>query len=180
MAGISNQTKLRRAEKIVPPNVLKKKVGHGGFDKKKIEKAQDLIEHNDIDFTPIAQELLDELQTIITEIETGKVEGERAIEKLFFPAMQLRAQGGMFQYPLVSKICDVLINFMETVEKPDSDAMEIVMAHHRTLTAILAKDMKGKNFAGGAGGDLCKALSDACARYHKKHVASQKNETSLK
>jgi len=173
MAGISNQTKLRRAEKIVPPNVLKKKVGGGGFDKKKIEKAQDLIENNDIDFTPVALELLDELQTIIKDINTGKLKGEKAIEKLFFPAMQLRAQGGMFQYPLVSKICDVLINFMETVQAPDADVMEIVTAHYKTLVAVLAKDMKGKNFAGGAGDNLCKALTEACARYYKKHAAKK-------
>ena len=174
MAGISNQTKLRRAEKIVPPNVLKKKVGSGGFDKKKIEKAQDLIEHNEIDFTPVALELLGDLQEIIENIDSGELEGERAIEKLFFPAMQLRAQGGMFQYPLVSKICDVLINFMETVQAPDPDVMEIVSAHHRTLVAVMSKDMKGKNFSGGAGGDLCKALSDACNRYYKKHTETAK------
>lgn len=174
MTDIAHQTKLRRAEKIVPPNVLKKKVGSGGFDKKKIEKAQELIENNEIDFTPVAQELLGDLQTIIADIRSGKLEGESAIEKLFFPAMQLRAQGGMFQYPLVSKICDVLINFLETVKAPDADAMEIVAAHHRTLSAVLAKDMKGKNFAGGTGGDLCKALTDACGRYYKKHTAEAK------
>lgn len=174
MTDIANQTKLRRAEKIVPPNVLKKKVGSGGFDKKKIEKAQELIENNEIDFTPVAQELLGDLQTIIADIRSGKLGGESAIEKLFFPAMQLRTQGGMFQYPLVSKICDVLINFLETVKAPDADAMEIVAAYHRTLSAVLSKDMKGKNFAGGAGGDLCKALTDACGRYYKKHTAEAK------
>lgn len=174
MADITNQTKLRRAEKIVPPNVLKKKVGSGGFDKKKVEKAQDLIENNDIDFTPVARELLDDLEKIITDIRTGGLQGESAIEKLFFPAMQLRAQGGMFQYPLVSKICDVLINFLETVKAPDDDAMDIVAAHHRTLAAVLSKDMKGKNFAGGAGGHLCKALTEACGRYYKKHTADAK------
>jgi len=168
MADVTNQTKLHRAEKIVPPNVLKKKAGSGGFDKKKIEKAQELIEHNEIDFTPVARELLDEIGHIVDHIHSGKMNGETAIESLLFPAMQLRAQGGMFQYPLVSKICNVLINFLEAVKAPDDDAMDIVVAHQRALVTVLSKDMKGKNFSGD---NLCKALSDACTRYYKKYAS---------
>ena len=41
---------------VKPENTLKKKVGHGGFDAKVLEKAQDMIENNTIDFRPIAIE----------------------------------------------------------------------------------------------------------------------------
>jgi len=176
MTGFTPPEKRRHAEIIVPENRLKKKAGSGGFAPENIEKAQEMIENNDLDFTPFAAELLEDIKNITEDIRSGTHQGEAAIEKLFFPVMQMKAQGGMFGYPLVSEICGVLINFLETVRIPDEDALEIVAAHCRALSLVLAENIRGKNGSSASASAataaaLCAELQDACNRYYKKHAS---------
>ena len=45
-----------------PPNTLKQKVGSGGLANEILERAQSLIEKNEIDFNPMAEHYLDMLR----------------------------------------------------------------------------------------------------------------------
>jgi len=92
---------------------------------------------------------------------------ETIIAAILFPAMQLKANGGMFHYNLVTSISDRLIQFLEVIDEIDPDAIEIVMAFHTTIRAILLGQIRGDG--GQRGSDLMNALVDACYRYFEKY-----------
>ena len=163
-----DQKKVRKAQSVVPRNKLKEKAGSGGVDDKVVARAQGLIEHNNIDFTPLAFELVGTLQKTIKEAQSGAITGEDAISAILYPAMQLRAQGGMFHYPLITDISDILINFMETVTVIDKEVLEIVEAHKKSIRHVLTKKMRGDG--GMVGKELCSALMDSCKRYYKARM----------
>jgi hypothetical protein len=161
----SEQQKVRNAELISPPNRLKEKVGSGGIDEAVLVKAQELLERNTINFEPIATMLIDLLSDAIADTKSGDLKGEASIEALIYPAMQLKAQGSMFHYPLVSDISHILVNFLETVENMDRDVLDIVIAHKMSIKAVLASQLKGDG--GKSGQELREALMDACARFYR-------------
>ena len=159
------QQKLRHAELISPPNRLKEKVGSGGIDETVVNKAQELLERNTIDFEPIANMMLDLLADAINDAKAGNIKGEEAIETMLYPAMQMKAQGTMFHYPLISDISHILVNFLETVNTMNRDVIDIVVAHKMSIKAVLASHLKGDG--GKTGKELREALMDACTRYYK-------------
>jgi len=159
------QQKVRNAELISPPNRLKEKVGSGGIDETVLMKAQALLDRNTINFEPIANMLIDILVEAIADVKSGDIKGEDAIEAMIYPAMQLKAQGSMFHYPLVSDISHILVNFLETVEDMDRDVLDIVIAHKMSIKAVLASHLKGDG--GKTGKELREALMEACGRYYR-------------
>lgn len=159
------QQKIRNAELISPPNRLKEKVGSGGIDETVLMKAQELLERNTINFEPIANMLMDLLVEAIADAKAGDLKGEEAIEAMIYPAMQMKAQGSMFHYPLVSDISHILVNFLETVETMDRDVLDIVIAHKMSIKAVLASHLKGDG--GKTGKELREALMEACGRYYR-------------
>lgn len=167
---ITEVPKRRKAELIKPPHTIKQKVGSGGIDPRLIEKAQNTIDNNDIDFIPIGQQLVDEMESAIANTRNGLLKGEAAIEAIIYPAMQMKAQGAMLQYALVTDISDILVNFLETVSSPDNDVLDVADAHKKTLQLVIVKQMKDNKNAVAA--QLRQALVDACNRYYKHHPAA--------
>ena len=165
----SGQSKVRKAELIKPPNKLKEKVGSGGIDMRVIQKAQNLLENNNVDFKPQATILMEVLTEAINDAKSGNAKGEDAIEAIMYPAMQLKAQGAMFKYPLISDIANILVNFLETVTLIDKDVLDITVAHRMSLNAVLAGEIKGDG--GKIGKELRDELMDACNRYYKHRAA---------
>jgi hypothetical protein len=164
-----NQKQKRNAEFIKPPNMLKTKVGTGGLGDEILTKAQDLLENNTIDFQPLADMYLN---TLLKGIEMAKEsdpddDQEYVISRMLYPAMQLKANGGMFHYPLVTRIADKLIQFLEVIEHADVEAIEIVMAYHTTIRAVVLGRVSGDG--GKHGAELMRALNDACMRYFEKY-----------
>ena len=163
--AFKDQKKLRQAELINPPNTLKQKVGSGGIEMTSLQKAQQMIEKNTTDFVPIARELLNALEASITHARDSVTTGEAAIEEMLHPAVQFKAQGALFHFPLITEVSDTLVNFLETVENVDKDVLEIVIAHKKVIGLIIQSNMTDSNT------DQAKALKasllDACARYYK-------------
>lgn len=167
-----NQTPVRRAEFIKPPNILKSKVGTGGLSQNILDKAQTLLENNTVDFRPLGEMYLDQLQEGVNKaaIDVDKPQeerdGEKYIRQMLYPAMQLKANGGMFHYDLVTTIGDKLVQFLEVIEHVDIEALEIVQAFHTTIRAVLLGQIQGSG--GRYGSELVQALDDACHRYFQK------------
>ncbi len=164
-----NQERKRKAEFIKPPNTLKAKVGSGGLSDKILEKAQLLLENNAVDFQPLAEMYLG---TMIKGIEYAKSpnpkeDKENIISAMLYPAMQLKANGGMFHYQLVTIISDRLVQFLEVIENPDIDAVEIVLAFHTTIRAVILGKITGTG--GRHGEELVAALDEACMRYFERY-----------
>lgn len=164
MSEATQAPKVRRAEMIKPPNVIKEKVGGGGLDERTLTSAQKNIEKNNVDFVPIAGQFLDILDKAIANTKEKRFADEAAIEAMIYPVMQMKAQGGMFHYPLVTEISDVLVNFLETVPNITPEVMDVILAHRTTLKAVVAHGIKDNRPQ--IARDLVQALKDACSRYY--------------
>lgn len=164
-----NQPVRRKAEFIKPPNRIKEKVGSGGLSEEILAKAEDLLENNSVEFEPMAELYLKNLENGINTAKklSPDTQTEEAIAGMIYPAMQIKANGGMFHYHLLTHIGDRLVQFLEVIEKADMEAVEIIEAFHTTLRAIVHGRIKGDG--GSHGKDLVTALEDACYRYFTKN-----------
>lgn len=164
-----NQAPRRRAEIIKPPNTLKAKVGSGGISEAILNKAQALLENNIVDFQPLAEMYLQNLMRAIETAQTNadKLDTEALISSMIYPAIQLKANGGMFHYPLVTTMADRLIQYLEVIVEADIDALEIVLAFHTTIRAVVMGRIIGTG--GRHGQELLAALNDACMRYFERY-----------
>ena len=169
-----NQKPRRRADFIRPPNTLKAKVGSGGLGEEILAKAQTLLENNAVDFIPLAEIYLASVMRGIENAreQFAKAEAETLIAAMIYPAMQLKANGGMFHYHLVTRTADKLIQFLEVIESADEEALEIVTAFHTTIRAVVLGRITGDG--GKYGQELLDALNEACLRYFDKNPHQHK------
>lgn len=171
-----NMTPRRKAEFFSPPNRLKNKVGYGGISEDILNKAQALLENNTVDFRPLGEMYLESVMRGVDHVKglpDSQTSDETTIASILFPVMQLKANGGMFHYNLVTLISDRLIQFLEVVEFLDKDALEIIQAFHTTIRAVLLGQIKGDG--GVRGSELLDALNAACYRYFEKHPEKKKS-----
>lgn len=157
---------------IKPPNKLKQKVGNGGIDEALLEQGQHFIESTDLDFVPIAREFLEELTRYAEDAKSGKLKPEEGLEKIVQPVMQLKANGGMFRYQLVSDVADIALQFLENVDAINEDGLEVIRAHENAIQVIIGNKLRGDG--GAEGYALVKELHEACKRYFVKHKPKDK------
>ncbi|PCI56793.1 MAG: hypothetical protein COB36_00505 [Alphaproteobacteria bacterium] len=164
-----NQTPKRDATFITPPNIIKGKVGSGGLSEQVLKRAQKLLETHTSDFSPLADIYLSRMLEGIEKAENTNEEDvlEDLITAILLPCVQLKANGAMFHYQLVTRIADRFVQFMEVVECLDEETIEIAKAYHSTIKIVVAGKIKGD---GGKQGDaLVEELNRACMRYFEKH-----------
>jgi len=154
---------------ISPLNKLKEKVGSGGISSEKLQKGQDFLEKNTVDFTPHANDLLARLRELMANINPV-VPSHTTLEEIVKIVMQLKANGSMFHYQLLSMTSDVLLRFMEKVRIVDADFLDILNVYTNILTAILNKRLTGNG--GHEGYALTQELNNACQRYNRKNDIS--------
>mgnify|MGYP000126604479 CR=1 FL=1 len=147
---------------------LQIKAGIGDFTPDKLIKADRVIEENTIDFSEIADLFLLTLLEGIKKAKAGAGTPDELIAGLVRPVMSLKAHGKMFKFDLVSSLADIVLGFLEHIKELDADVIDIVEAHHKTLSLIIKKGIRGD---GGGSGPLLKAeLNDACRRYQIKNA----------
>ncbi len=145
---------------------LQKKVGSGPIDAASLERAQSIIEEASEDFGPLANNLLAKLKVAIEAAQKGAGSNDELIAAMTSPVMELKANAKMFKYELVSSLANIMLGFLETINKLDRDAIDIVGAHHQTLNLIVVKKMTGD---GGDHGKLLQSeLRDAVHRYFSR------------
>lgn len=157
----------RKPRFIDPPNVLREKVGRGGIDPLRLQRAEEYIDENNFDFTPLALEIMAKLNEVMADCKAGKITGKKAVNKLTEPVMELKATGGMFKYTLVTEIAGIVLNFMENISELNKDVYEIIDAHQNTLSVIVTNKFRGDG--GKEGKALANELYAACRRYYTKH-----------
>lgn len=170
-----NQKPVRDAEFIMPPNILKAKTGTGGLNETVLERAQKLLENNTVDFAPLADVYLKTMKNGIDSareelLHKDEVRDEAKISQILYPCVQLKANGGMFHFPLVTRAADRFVQFMEVVERLDNETIEIATAFHTAIRVIVASKIKGDG--GAQGNALIEELNNACMRYFEKHKAT--------
>lgn len=159
--------KARAQIKIIKAsNKLQMKAGAGDIDKAYIERAEKVIENNTENFSEIGREFLDRLAAGVDRARSTDLPMKDKIAGMTQPVMELKANARMFKYELVSELANVMLGFLESIKELDKDAIEIVAAHHATLSAIITEGRKGDG--GESGPMLRKELESACQRYSKK------------
>jgi len=153
---------------IKPPNKLKMKVGTGGIDERLLDNAQTYIQKTTIDFKPIAEDLLKEVMAALKKARDASEEHQKqtAAEELAGAIMQLKANGGMFSFQLISEIAALALHFLESA-KINKDALQVIDVHAKTIHIIIHHNLKGDG--GKEGYALVKELEKACERYFSKH-----------
>ncbi len=164
-----NQKPIRDAKFITPPNLIKAKVGIGGLSDAVIDRAQKLLENHTEDFRPLGEIYLKQMKDGIDgAIALVKpTDSEEIIARILFPCVQLKANGGMFNYPLVTRIAERFIQFMEVVDRLDEETLDIANAFYTTIKIVIASQIKGDG--GEQGEALVNELNNACMRYFDKH-----------
>ena len=152
-----------KARVIKANHMLQAKVGSGPLDAHKVEACQKVMDNNTVDFAPLAQDYLNQLYGTIQKARTGDIGVEQAVAEMTQPVMELKANAAIFKYHLVGNLANVMLSFLEAVKALDKTVIEIVDAHHKTLTAIVMKKMQGDG--GQYGKQLEQELRDACKRY---------------
>lgn len=167
-----NQTPKRDAQFITPPNILKGKVGSGGLSERILKSAQKLLETHTTEFAPLADIYLSRMMEGIKKAKTLEQgdHTEDLILEILLPCVQLKANGAMFHYQLITRIAERFVQFMEVVERLDHETLEIAEAFHATIKVVVAGRIKGD---GGRQGDaLVEELNSACMRYFEKYKDS--------
>lgn len=156
-----------KANFIDPPNILRQKVGYGGVVPDVIEKAQAYIQSNKTDFRPIAVDILERFETLVERAAREKAYDKSMINEITGPIMELKANGRMFRFSLLSEVAEILLNFLENIPHLDDDTFEVMAAHKNTIEVILKNNLSGDG--GKEGLALSKELYAACTRYYRKH-----------
>ncbi len=165
-----NQKPIRDAQFINPPNTLRAKVGTGGLHDQILDKAQNLLENHAVDFTPLADMYLDRMHSGLVHARTltdNTTEDEDVIAAILFPCVQLKANGAMFHYPLITRIAERFVQFMEVVERLDQESLDIADAFYGTIKLVVSAQIRGDG--GDHGDQLVEELNNACLRYFEKH-----------
>jgi hypothetical protein len=152
---------------ITPRHILREKIGSGGIDPIKLRHAQDYLDHNNVNFEPYAHAFLDRLAQAIADARNATIPDRTVINAITRPIVDLKANGGMFQYKLLAEIADILMNFLEEIPELNDDTFNLLDVNFKTMSTII------KNRLTGDGGPSGKALADelyqATRRYRKKH-----------
>lgn len=150
-----------------PPNVLRQRVGYGGIDTDRLERAEQVIDDNQFDFLPYAKSRMNALAKLIQTARSKDVMDRKVLDPIIAEIMFLKANGGMFHYELVSDIAGIILNFMENLQEMNQDSFTILDVHQQALKIILENDLKGHG--GRIGQELADELRQACHRYNRKH-----------
>ncbi len=151
--------------------MLQAKVGAGPLDKNIVEECQKVMDQNDIDFVPLGLEYLEKLDSAIKSAKSGQASKNDAVVLMTSPVMQLKANAATFKYTLIGNLANVMLSFLESIKEIDEGVIQIVEAHHKTLSAIVIKRMEGDG--GPYGKKLEDELKNACKRYFNNKKKAQ-------
>lgn len=155
--------------KIIKANyALQQRIGSGPLDPKLIEKCEQAMERKMIDFIPMSMSLLKKLKKVMDAYRTtpqNEASKRKLLAKLRVIVMEIKANSGAFKYTLVSRLAEIMLSFLETIETLDDDVINIIDAHYQTLKALT--DERAIGTGGEKGIQLQEELKAACQRYYK-------------
>ncbi len=172
--GVNNRTNPEGyKEKIKSNHLLQAKVGMGSIPEDTITKSQSIIDKNEINFVPIATGFLNQLREGLDDVYKTHHSNRRAIETLIDPVMQIKANARIFKYGRLGDLASIMLNFLEGMNELDSDMLEIVEAHHKTLSHIIQEELHGDG--GDIGQTFENELEAVCNRYTQSRILRQKD-----
>jgi hypothetical protein len=138
---------------INPPNLLKSKVGAGGFALGAIEKAAKVIEGLRGEFEAIAKVEVVKLVAAANALVAQPNDLAKR-DELYKIAHELRGQGGSYGYPLVTRFGDQLCRYLDAAAGLDAKSLVIVKATADAIAIVINSKVSGD------GGDTGRSLVD--------------------
>ncbi len=147
---------------------LKHKVGRGGLSSATLKKAQKVIDNNDVDFLKVAAPYMVIFEEGLALAKKNDTKShEELIENILFSAMQLKANGGLFHYPIVTQVAIKLLYFLERLHTLNAHALEVVIAFEASIKLIFKKQLSGDIQKNGE--EIIRELESACVRFFEKY-----------
>lgn len=127
----------------------------------RITAAAEEVEGLQADFIELASEDLAKLQAIYDQAKAEQSEEARAaiVQTMAPICHELRGQGGVFGYMLISVVADSLHLIVSSILAVPNDALGLLRTHLDLLRAILREDIKGDG--GALGPELMESLHHA-------------------
>lgn len=156
-------------EYIPPSPALKQKAGSGGIPDHLIERGQSQINDNKVDFVPIADKYIKDIRALLQKIRDEKSSNKKKklIQQIILSIMQLKAHGGMFNYPVITNISNYILRFVEGNENINEDLFKIIEAHNNTIELVTSQQVKKENDVRAIA--LTQELQGVIERYQKKY-----------
>lgn len=170
-----SEPEIRRAQIFQAVNLLKQMVGDGGLEEERLVNAQRLIDEGTSEsFLPMIIELNNIIKDLIEYLKKNGVrDKEKSIEDFAANFIQIRANGTMFRYPLMTQIADNALHFLGFIDDLDQKALEVIEAHQNSISLVVAGKLQGDG--GDKGKELQSALIAACQRYFKNKLKQKKD-----
>ncbi len=151
-----------RARLIVRPNVLKQKVGSGGFPLAGVAAAEAAVDRMAINYPEVARQDLAKLQQAFDAANSAPAERATHLRQVFTIAHDMKGQGATFGYPLLTRVANLLCRYVDREHPPGPTEMTLIAAHVDALRAVIANDIAGDG--GTLGEEICGTLEAAAAR----------------
>jgi len=165
---MSNKTfKGKKGRVFQVTNILKQKVGFGGFSSLGITRAQAHIAQHEGDphmFDEIAAPLLQSMDEILAKIDVNQ---DVSIEEFIAPILDLKANGQMFGYRAITVICSDVLDIMQNVTALNGDCIDLFRSLYLSVKAMVDNKMSAPDNKAVIYFDM--ELGRACARYRKKY-----------
>lgn len=152
------------------PNTLKAKLGRGSqytfeLPVELLEKAEEELDRVALDFHDWAADYLKRLMRLVSEAETSPELRRRVFRDINGLAHELRGQGGLFGYPLMTTLALSLYEATEPGCPETDDSVAIVKAHVDAMRVVVRDQIKGDG--GAVGRALLDSLRAAISRHSR-------------
>lgn len=165
---ISGETK--KARKIPASRELQARIGTGSINEDAVDRAQNVIESNQVDFAPMAKAELENVENVLKRVKGGEVESQTAIQEVSLPIMNLKANAATFNYPVISSVAGTVLSLLEEFDTFNKDLVTVVDNMHKAILVALMQNMRGE--PGDAGKMLVNEFRQVCKAYLLKAKAA--------
>ena len=156
-----------------PPNSLKEKAGglgakgRGTIPQNLLDEADQTLERKAVEFHDWAIEYLAMLSAYCVSAQQAHLGQRREhFDKINLLAHELRGQGGIFGYPIITTVGKLLYNITLMGCPTDDRAVDIVKAHIDTMRVVFRDKITGDG--GETGRELQFSLQLAIAKHLKE------------
>lgn len=159
----------KKARKIPASRELQARIGVGSVSEDIVDRAQNVIESNEVDFAPMAKIELENVKNVLNRVKSGEAESQAAIQEVSLPIMNLKANAATFNYPVISSIAGTVLSLLEEFDTFNKDLVTVVDNMHKAILVALMQNMRGE--PGDAGKMLVNEFREVCKTYLLKAKA---------
>jgi CheY-like chemotaxis protein len=142
------------------------------FDWDQLESMETELETFSEDFMDWTAEYVGQLEQLYKAASELPVEKRKAtFNKISMIAHELRGQGGVFGYPLISNIAESLFDLTHQMLDRSDDSLQLIKEHLDTLKAVMREKIRGDG--GAIGVAVMQALKKANLKFINRSDAAR-------